>query len=305
MRMDHRQTLKIGIIGLDTSHAVAFTELLNDSLHPYHVPGGQVVCAYPGGSADFPLSISRVGDHASALRDRFGVELTDSPEAVAARSDAILLESADGRVHPEQFRRVASYGKPVFIDKPLAVSSRDADEIFRLAEAHRVPVMSCSSLRYAEGLTRALADADLGDVFGADGYGPMPLEPTQPGLYWYGIHTVEMLFAALGPDCRQVKATTNADHDVVVAEWADGRIGTFRGNRKGNSRFGALLHREKGTQFVDVYAHPKPYYASLLEKVMAMFLTGKPDVGPAETRRIIRFIEAANESRASGNTVIL
>jgi len=48
-----------------------------------------------------------------------------------------MLESADGRVHPEQFRRIAPYGKPVFIDKPLAVSVRDAEEI--LAPGGAIP----------------------------------------------------------------------------------------------------------------------------------------------------------------------
>ena len=52
--------MKIGIIGTDTSHSIAFTELLNDPNHRYHVKGGEIVVAYPGGSPDFELSASRV-----------------------------------------------------------------------------------------------------------------------------------------------------------------------------------------------------------------------------------------------------
>ena len=33
--------IKIGMIGLDTSHVPAFTELLNDPGHKYHVPRGK------------------------------------------------------------------------------------------------------------------------------------------------------------------------------------------------------------------------------------------------------------------------
>ena len=295
--------LKIGMIGLDTSHATAFTELLNDSGHPYHVPGGKVVVAFPGGSPDFELSISRVQGFTDKLKNEFGVEIVDSPEAVAEKSDAILLESVDGRVHLEQFAKIAPYGKPVFIDKPLAVSSADAREIAALAEKYNIPVMSTSALRYAEGLTRALADAEKGAIIGFDAYGPMAIQPTQPGYFWYGIHCVDMLFAALGKDCVEVRATATDDHDVVVGRWADGRLGTIRGNRKGNTQFGALVHREKGTQFVDVYANPKPYYASLLERIMPMFQNGKPAIDFAETIQVIRFIEAANESRETGETV--
>ncbi|GIP39802.1 oxidoreductase [Paenibacillus sp. J31TS4] len=297
--------LQIGIIGLDTSHVPAFTELLNDPSHPYHIPGAQVIVAYPGGSEDFELSISRVAGYTDTLRDKFQVRIVESPEEVARSCDAILLESVDGRVHKDQFALIAPFGKPVFIDKPFTLSSADAEEMMRLAAEHEVRLMSTSALRYAEGLSEALAVHDKGAIIGMDVYGPMAIQPTQPGLFWYGIHTVEMLFAAMGKDCIQVTATTNEQHDLVVGEWADGRIGTLRGNRSGNNRFGALLHREQDTSFIDVYAHPKPYYASLMERVMKMFEGGEPAIDPEETIRVIRFIEAANESRETGRTVRL
>ena len=52
--------LKIGIVGLDTSHCPAFTGLLNDETNAYHVPGGRVIGAFPGGSGLFSLSRNRV-----------------------------------------------------------------------------------------------------------------------------------------------------------------------------------------------------------------------------------------------------
>lgn len=297
--------LKIGIIGLDTSHVVAFTELLNNPDHEYHVPGGKVVVAYPGGSPDLHLSYSRVDGFKTELEQKYGVQMVDSPEAVAEASDAILLESVDGRVHLEQFRKIASYGKPVFIDKPFTTSSADARAIAELAKQHNVPLMSSSSLRYAEGLTAALNNEEKGAIISADTYGPMALEEAMPGYYWYGVHAVEMLFKILGPGCEYVTAAATDDHDVVIGVWKDGRIGTVRGNRKGNHTFGATIHREKGSDYVDVYAYKRPYYSSLLEHVMHLFRTGQADVSVEETIHMMRFIEAANEARVSGQRVTL
>lgn len=297
--------LRIGMIGLDTSHCIAFTKLLNDPSNEFHVPGGKVVVAYPGGSPDFELSASRVEGYTKDLNENYGVKIVDSPEAVAEESDAILLESVDGRVHLEQFSRIASYGKPVFIDKPFAVSSADAKEIVALAKKNNVPLLSSSALRYAEGLSERLNDDALGDIISADTFGPMAIVPTQPGFFWYGIHSVEMIFAALGKGCVSVRTISSEDHDVIVGEWADGRIGTVRGNRKGNNKFGGTIHREKGSSFVDVYANPKPYYASLLERVMKLFQNGEEDIDIEETLEVIRFIEAANESRETGKVVKL
>lgn len=298
--------LNIGMIGLDTSHATAFAELLHDDAHPYHVPGGRVTVAYPGGSPDFELSTSRVAGFTETLAGRYGVRIVDSPEAVAEACDAILLESADGRVHLRQLESIARYRKPVFVDKPFAVSSSDAERMRRLSERYGFPLMSCSALRYAEGLTRALAESGpdgIGDVIGADCFGPMALQPTQPGLFWYGIHAAEMLYAAMGPGCVRVTAHTSPEHEAVTGEWRDGRIGAIRGNRSGNNRFGALIHGAKETRYVDVYAFDKPYYASLLERVMDMFRGGPPPIAIGETVEIVRFLEAANESRETGKPV--
>lgn len=301
------KTIRVGIIGLDTSHAVLFTEMLNNKAHPYHVQGGKVIAAYPGGSADFELSYSRVEGYTAKLRDQFDVQIMNSVEGVVELVDAMLLESVDGRVHLEQFKRVASCGngKPVFIDKPLTINTQEAEEIFAVAAKFNVPIMSSSSLRYAEAITQSLSDEEKGHIIGVDCYGPMPLQPTQPGLFWYGIHTVEMLFAALGGNCLQVTTSSTENHDLVVGAWEDGRIGTIRGNRQGNQTFGAMLHREQGSQFVDINAHPKPYYASLLEQIMVLFTKGVTDIAPQETIQIIRFIEAANESKQSGRTIDL
>ena len=77
------ETLRIGIIGLDTSHVTAFTALLNDPANPNHVPGGKVVVAFGGGSKDFGLSINRVEGFTKELKEKWAVEMVDSPEACA------------------------------------------------------------------------------------------------------------------------------------------------------------------------------------------------------------------------------
>src|SRR5690554_4706448 len=97
--------IKLGMVGLDTSHVSAFTKLLHSQEDVNHVAGAKVVVAFPGGSPDFPLSINRVEQFTNELRDTYGVRIVDSIEAVAEASDAILLESVDGRVHREQLEK--------------------------------------------------------------------------------------------------------------------------------------------------------------------------------------------------------
>jgi hypothetical protein len=296
---------RIGMAGLDTSHVSAFASLLQDSSHEFHVPGGRIVAAYPGGSPDFEQSIGRVAQFTAELRDKHGVEIVDSLAALREKCDAVMLESIDGRVHLPQFREVAEWGVPVFIDKPLTVSGEEALEITRIAAARNVRVTSSSAMRFAEAFQQALAEGGDAPVIGADFHGPMFLVEKCPGYFWYGIHTVEMLFATMGTGCREVLAVLEGVHDVVVGRWADGRLGMVRGNRAGSHGFGGVIHRPTRSVAFDVSTGRKPYYASLLERVIP-FLRGAGEVvEPAETVEVIRFLEGANQSAATRQWVTL
>src|SRR5687767_4236501 len=52
--------LRLGIVGTDTSHVIAFTSVFNNPSHPEHIPGVRIVAAYKGGSPDVESSHTRV-----------------------------------------------------------------------------------------------------------------------------------------------------------------------------------------------------------------------------------------------------
>jgi predicted dehydrogenase len=293
--------LRIGLIGLDMSHAVDFTERLNDPSHPEYVAGGRVVAGWPGGSDDFELSRSRVAKFTTEVREKFGVAILDSPEDVARDVDLILITAADGRAHRSLFERIVKFKKPTFIEKPLATSAADAEAIVHLAREANVPMMSCSTIRFADTTANAVNDQSLGAIIGCDVFGPMPEEPTQPGLFWYGVHGIEVLNVVVGRGCRLVSAFRNDDYDVVTAEWNDGRIGTFRGMRKGEWKFGMTLHRERGFQHVDLLHNS--WFKRTLEPMVRDLPKGRSPVDPRDTLEIMRIIEAANLSRLNGGAV--
>ncbi|HTX54186.1 MAG TPA: Gfo/Idh/MocA family oxidoreductase [Candidatus Baltobacteraceae bacterium] len=291
--------MNIGLIGLDTSHVEGFAGLLNDPAQADHLPGGRIVAAYPGGSPDFPLSIDRVPKYTEKLRDQYGVTILESPQAVAEAVDAVILTSVDGRVHLRQFEAIAPLRKPVFVDKPFATTTADARGIVAAAARHGTPIFSSSSLRFAGALQAVLADGAGGPIIGADFFGPLHLQPTQPGFFWYGIHTAEMLFAALGPGCAAVRVTATPTHELAIGTWRDGRLGVIRGNRSGNNAFGGVVHREAGSRWVDVAAGRRPDLG-LTVAILEFFRGGPAPVPAAETLELTRFLEAANESRDHG-----
>jgi hypothetical protein len=289
--------LRIGIIGCDTSHAVAFTEVLNNPQAKDHILGGKVVAAYKGGSADIPASESHVVAYAKTLQEKYDVKFYDRIEELCQNVDAVLLESVDGRPHLEQVKPVLKAGKPVFIDKPMAGSLRDTITIFRLAKAAKVPVFSSSGLRFAKA-NQAARNGALGKVIYAETYGPCEIEPHHPDLFWYGVHGVEALFTVMGTGCETVRRGTTTNGTIeVIGTWKGGRKGIYREDKQG---FHGLAKGEKA----EAPAGTFDGYVPLVAAIMQFFQTGVAPVKPSETIEIIAFMEAADLSKKQGGAAV-
>jgi predicted dehydrogenase len=293
---EDKPPLKAGIIGLDTSHVVAFTQSLNNPKATGALARVRVVAAYPGGSPDIPASKDRIEGFTKTLRDKHHVEIVDSIDDLLKKVDVVFLESVDGRPHLEQVKPVFRAKKPVFIDKPVAGSLADAIEIYRLAKESGTPCFSSSSLRFGKDIQAVRGNPKFGEVLGCDAFGPCDIEPHHPDLFWYGIHGVEALFTIMGPGCKSVTRTKTENAEFVTGTWKDGRVGTFRGIRKGKKDYGAMVFGTKGTGPSGGFGGYEP----LVVAICNFFDNGKPPVTAEETLEIYAFMEAADESKRQG-----
>jgi predicted dehydrogenase len=281
--------MRIGIIGCDTSHVPAFTEVLNNPSAKDHLAGAKIVAAFKGGSSDIHSSASRVEEYSSALEKKYGVVMYDSIEEMCKHVDAVFLESVDGRPHLEQVKPVLRARKPVFVDKPMAGSLAEVLEIFELAKEQHVPIFSSSSLRFSKD-TQAVQNGSIGKVTYAETYGPCELEPHHPDLFWYGVHGVEALYTVLGTGCETVRRTKTADGKIeVVGTWKGGRRGIFRESKD----FHGKARGEKGEAAVGSFDG----YVPLVVQIVKFLETRKAPVDQKETIEIFAFMEAADESK--------
>ena len=257
------KVIRLGMIGLDTSHVTAFTQYIND---PQKATGCRVVAGFSGGSPDIESSAKRVQGYTDELRTKYGVA-----------------------------------GKPLFIDKPMGGNLADVLEIFRLAKEKGVPCWSSSSLRFSPWMDKIRTREETGDILGCCAYSPCSLEEHHPDLYWYGVHGVEMLFAVMGTGCQSVSRTQTADTELVVGVWKDGRVGTYRGIKKGKQDYGVLVFGSKAIVPGGAYAG----YGPLCDKVVEFFKTGKIPVPQEETVEIFAFMSAADQSKKENGKPVL
>jgi hypothetical protein len=289
--------LRIGLVDFDTSHVEAFTQRFNhlDIAETEWVDGARVVAGCPGDSEMMP---ERIPGYTEKLRG-YGIELVARPEDLLGKIDAVMIESQQGARHLERARPFLEAGLPTFVDKPFAQTVAQAEAMIALAKTHNAPLLSCSALRYDPQIAAALAKQEpLGRILSVDVWGACALHPGNPGLLHYGIHGVEMLYALLGPGCRQVRTIRTEPGEVAVALWPNDIPSTLRGLRAGQYGFGFVAHYEKG--HVPYSIEGAAFYRELLKTFVRMCETRAPVLDYATMREIIAFIGAADASAEQG-----
>ncbi|MBM4076956.1 MAG: hypothetical protein FJ267_15105, partial [Planctomycetes bacterium] len=249
--------IKVGIVGLDNYQALDFTTQFHNPNSPPELQGLRVIAGFPGGSPDIEESVTSLPKWLPLLKDQ-GVEILDSIDAVADRTDALLIMSLDGRQHLSQLKQAIRRGKPIYIGRPLATSLSDAIAVFDLAKKHDVPLFSCSQHRYVPAFSGMRNHPEVGQVTGCSVWGGCPFDPLLPDTVWKGLHGIETLYTILGPGCESVTRASTNDAELLTGVWADGRIGTYRGIRKGAVTYRAMVFGEKGISPSGDYGYDVP-----------------------------------------------
>ena len=295
-----RNPVKVGIIGLDTSHSLAFTEMMNVK-RTADVAGFRVTAAYQWGSRDIVSSTNRYPKYLPKMRE-MGVEIVPSIRELLDKVDVVCLETNDGREHLKQAEEVFASGKRVFIDKPLAHNLADALKIYDAGKEYNARYFSSSALRFTP-VAMACRAGEHGPIAGAALMAPSP--PEKQGTHnfytWYGIHGFEMLVAVMGAGVEKVSCFRNDKGDVVNAVWKDGRMGELRLSQNRWHYAGYILPaKPKNSRQPLVMFDGYSGYGALMREIVRFFETGKAPVSPEETLEIMAFMEAAEMSAKRG-----
>ncbi|MBI2807172.1 MAG: Gfo/Idh/MocA family oxidoreductase [Planctomycetes bacterium] len=303
------KVVRVGVLGLDNYQAVAYAQLFNNPKATGDLAGLRVVAAYPGqASADIPESVASLPQWKKQIT-AFNVKLVGSVDELLRGCDAVMIMSLDGRKHLPEATAVLKAGKRLYIGRPLAASMKDAVAILKLAEQTKTPCWSSSQHRYSPGFIGMRNHPEVGKVFGCDVYGGCPTEPHHAEFYWHAVHGIETLFTIMGPGCESVRCTSTPYAESITGVWNDGRVGTFRGIKKGALKYSATVFGDKGVSVSGIYGHGVPVkgvvptndkymgYEGIAIEMAKFFKGGPVPVSISETLEIFAFMEAAHESK--------
>lgn len=285
--------VRIGVIGVDSSHLPEFARRINER-HERGATRCHVSEFWTDGRHDMPEA-----DVAKWKLDALshGARPAPSLEKMLDRVDAAMVLTVNGNRHLAHALPAIERGLPTYIDKPLTCSLDEALRIRQAVGEHGARCYSASSLRFAPEIA-ALDDDKLGKLVAIDAFGPNELNESMPGLFFYGVHTIEMVDAIWGPGVEAVRAQSGDARDLVDLRYRDGRAAHLRLERQGVYAFGATVHGLRGVQsFVVDFG---PVYDRLIDGMVGFFEGGAAPASLDDLVENIAVMEAGNASMRSG-----
>ena len=285
-----QETIKVAIIGLDTSHAVAFPQLMQDPATPKE----QLVSRLRAVTClrfETPFQNKEGLDSRQAYLESIGVKVTENFDEAVADCDAILIEINDPSLHLEYFEKCAPLGKPIFLDKPFADTLENMQQIIKVAEKYNIRFFTCSSLRFDVDLIAGLAkDINREKV---TIWAPVGQPPAGSDIIWYGCHAFEMLQATMGRGAESVVGVKDQAGYVFHVSYKDGRRASVE--LSSGSPYGALIRDSKNNCSLVTVTGKVPFYQMLLEEIVK-FLDGEQPVDLIDSVEVMAMQEAARKS---------
>ena len=152
--------------------------------------------------------------------------VVDNIENLENGVDAIILARDDAKNHLKHIKYFLNRSMPVYIDKPVALTLDDLDEIYR-EEQYPGQIFTCSALRYSKDLKlNKEVLKNIGKITEINAFIPNSWEK-------YSVHIIEPVLNMLEINDipNQYEIVKNSDQDnskrTLIVQWKSGIKTTF------------------------------------------------------------------------------
>jgi len=285
--------IRVGIIGSENSHALHFGKILNVEKKLRGIRAVSIC-------GETEQKTAEVAEAAKIP------EIVSKPEDMIGKIDVAIIDHRHAKHHYPAAVPLVKSGVHVFVDKPFCWTVEQAKALLSLAKRKKVLVTSYSCVRYSTGfLTEKMQISELGALSTVDYYGPCDINSEYGGIFFYGIHQVEMMAAHLGPDVKAVQFNKGEGkhHTATIHYKGDLPIVTLHliDHYRGGFRY--TVCGEKDT------VHLRPDYSDLyvngLTAFFRMLKGGRNELSRRELIAPVAVLESLATSIKTGKKVLL
>lgn len=287
------KVIRFGIIGTENSHAVQACKRFNVDKT---IPDVQVAVLCPGEGDTLA--------HCQEIQKGGLVPLVvNQPEDLLDKVDAVIIMNRHGKYHTPSARLSLGRGIPTFVDKPLTCSVAEAQELIALSHQTNTWLSSWSTVWHTASFANLFGETaqDLGPIQMGMTAGPCELDSEYGGVFFYGIHTVEMALQGFGYDVTAVSAVRHGQGAVATLILSSGRLVTLHLIKA--YVFQALIHGDKGSRYqvIDSSDGYDKGFQALVEAIR----TNRRPLSDEQLLKPVQVLAALEEALKSSLTVKL
>ncbi|MEN8256210.1 MAG: Gfo/Idh/MocA family oxidoreductase, partial [Verrucomicrobiota bacterium] len=226
--------------------------------------------------------------------------IVDDPVEMLGKIDALIVDHRHPKFHLEAALPFIKAGIPAFIDKPFCYRAEEGKRFLETARECGASVTSFSVIIHQKAFLDFKAEmGEAGKVLAGETWGVCDLDSPHGGVFFYGIHQVDMALKAFGYDVEKVLMTRNGNGATGQLMYPDGKIVTMHMIKEGFWGFGiGVVGTEKAIhRSIPMDEH---MYLTGEKTFCKMFETGEePETGEGMLVPV-RVLEALEKSIESG-----
>jgi len=281
--------MRIGIIGSENSHTAAIARIINVEKRIRNCSVDYVW----GETQEFAKRAAKDGQIPYTVK---------MPRQMLDKVDAVIVDHRHPKYHLKAVWPFVEQGIPAFVDKPFCYRSSEGEEFLRMAKKKGTPVTSFSVLPHQASFRRFQKKlGSLGTILSATSCGPADVRSRWGGVFFYGIHQVDMVLNAFGYDVAAVLVTSNGRNATGQLIYPKGLVVTMALIKKGCPEFFLSAVGTKGTVHMPITGD-KNVYLNGVKAFTTMFKTGKEPLTHEQILRPVQVLEALERSLESGET---
>lgn len=283
--------IRIGIVGSDNSHALAFSQLAN--VERAYGDEARVV-AICGADPTRTREVADKGQIAS---------IVSTPQDMLEHVDAAMVVYRHGDLHADNALPFLEAGVPTFVDKPFSISLDGARRMLSVASRTGALLTSFSSLRFCPdtiALTQAAAAA--GPLRIGTFSGPCDFRSEYGGPFFYGTHTIEIALHLFGEAVRSVSTASHGGNVTATLRFDGGALVTLNLMGEAHYVFHGLVIGESGYAAAPISSTGA--YQEGMSRFLEMIRSGSRPLGDAQMLNPIRILHAIVRSVATNGDAV-
>ena len=280
--------IRVGIVGAETSHSAAIARTLHVAKA---VPGVRAVTIW-GETDEFARRSAEAGQIPKIVK---------RPADMIGEVDAVVVDHRHAKHHLPAAEPFLKARLPMFIDKPFCYRLAQGRQFLARARRRGAPVTSFSTLPMQKAFQQfRKAVAKAGRIAAVSSFGPCDLDSRYGGVFFYGIHQVDLLLSLVGPEVKAVSVSRpKTGKDAVAALfWNGGVVGAMH-CLTGGVRFQMSVATESGNVSAKLESDPSPYLTGI-RTFCRMFKTGAEPLDHRQILARVAVLEAMETSARTG-----